>query len=76
MEAFEQRMLQESKDLGKQINKLCDFMKTEDFKKVDSFEQFLLSLQVTAMEEYFDALEKRIQKRGLRTVEAEVTILG
>lgn len=73
MEDFE--MLKESKELGERILKLKEFTKSDAYFRLDSLDQFFLDEQYEGMSYYFSMLENRIEKRGLRTVEAEVKIL-
>jgi len=75
MENHEERMLDESRQLGEKIIKLKAFLKTETFKSLEAIDTFYLNGQLDAMKSYFNFLEYRIDRKGLRTVKAEVKIL-
>ena len=61
MQEFQQRVIEEKKELDSKLNKLKDFMHSEQYAQLDSTNQGLLMVQQVAMENYSDALARRIE---------------
>lgn len=54
--------IQERRELHPKIEKLKNFLKTEDFKKLPSAEQSVILRQLDAMKDYYAILRKRMYK--------------
>ena len=67
MKEYQQRVIEEKKELDEKIVKLKDFMHSDDssdskcFKDLDSVNQGLMMVQLVAMENYSNALARRIE---------------
>ena len=60
MEDYQQRVIEEKKELDEKISKLKDFGNTLNFTQLATVEQGLLRLQLVAMNNYSDVLGQRI----------------
>lgn len=60
MKEYQQRVVEEFKELDHKIYNLSKFLKTEDFKNLDMMNQILLERQQQVMLEYSSVLEQRI----------------
>ncbi len=54
------KLQEEKMDLSDKIGKLNDFLKTNEFKKLNRTQKFLLPLQLDIMMTYYDILSARI----------------
>lgn len=59
-EVFE-RLIAEEKELSDRIEKLTVFVKSENYKKLNDENQYLLRKQLNSMKEYESILQRRIQ---------------
>ena len=60
MEEYQERVIQEQKDLGEKIVKLTTFIMNIDLKKINENEWELLNYQLRDMLSYNQFLQKRI----------------
>jgi len=60
MEEYQERVIQEQKDLGEKIVKLTTFIMNIDLKKINKNEWVLLNHQLKDMLSYNQSLQKRI----------------
>jgi len=60
MEAYQNRVLLEAKELAKKINSLQLFMVKETFHDVDSKEKIRMYRQLNVMSQYLNILNERI----------------
>ncbi len=58
---FRDRLKKEFKELNKKLEKLSDFIETQDFEKLSDEMKNLLMIQVTAMATYSNVLSARIK---------------
>lgn len=65
MEAFKVRLINEQFELQEKINKLKPFIESENFKKVDKYQQKLLKEQVDVMDKYNQILIERLLLLGI-----------
>jgi len=65
MEAFKVRLVNEQFELQEKINKLKPFIESENFKKVDEYQQKLLKEQVDVMDNYNQILIERLLLLGI-----------
>lgn len=61
MQAHQKRVINERDSLNENLGKLKGFMHSEIFSALSSVEQGLLMVQPVAMDNYFNALERRIE---------------
>ena len=54
------KLQEEKMGLADKIDKLNDFLKTNEFKKINRTQKFLLPLQLDIMMTYYDILSARI----------------
>lgn len=66
---FIDRMCEESNWLTEKVNKLGEFMQTENYFKIDQQQQILLLQQLNAMSEYSNILNMRITTLSMRLAE-------
>jgi hypothetical protein len=59
-EVFE-RLIAEEKELSDRIEKLTVFVESENYKKLNDENQYLLRRQLDSMKEYESILQRRIQ---------------
>jgi hypothetical protein len=59
---FQQRVIDEKRELGKRLAKLNAFIETDMFQSLDRIDQILLRRQLWTMQEYSKTLELRIRK--------------
>lgn len=62
MEAYQERVVLEKKELDEKISKLEPFMVSQLFEKLSTNDQYLLNKQHLAMKEYSTILSLRIQR--------------
>ncbi len=62
MEAYQERVIAEKKDLDEKANKLYKFLLADSFDELDEIDKDLLSDQYDAMTEYRIILGKRIER--------------
>jgi hypothetical protein len=60
MKPHQARVVQEKKDLDTKLNKLLDFMESEEFRKLDRYEQLLMREQYHFMRHYSWILDTRL----------------
>ena len=60
MKDYQKRVVDEKTELDKKIVSLIDFMHTDAFADLDGIEQGLLMVQEVAMQNYSEALGRRI----------------
>lgn len=60
MEAFKLRLLEEAKELKNKINKLHDFLYSQDFMNISQKQKNLLREQYKIMNLYYNILDLRI----------------
>ena len=60
MSDFKERLKEEKTDLNEKMQKLRDFIASENFKKIDNVQMTLLNIQIKAMETYSQCLLERI----------------
>ena len=65
MEAFKVRLVNEQFELQEKINKLKPFIESENFEKVDKYQQKLLKEQIEVMESYNNILIERLLLLGI-----------
>jgi len=58
---FRDRLKKEFKELNKKLEKLNDFIETQDFEKLSDEMRNLLMIQITAMATYSNVLSARIK---------------
>lgn len=61
MEAYQQRVIDEAKELSGRITKLDLFIGSPLFESLDPAEQFRLRTQISVMHVYASILEERVQ---------------
>jgi len=61
MKEYEVRLVEECAELGHKINRLSDFLDTDDFACIDVEQKNLLDEQIKIMRQYLDLLKKRIK---------------
>lgn len=61
LKPHQERVIEEHKELFEKTSKLIDFMHTDTYAKLDPIDQGLLMVQLVAMNNYSDALERRIE---------------
>lgn len=61
LQPHELRVVIEKKDLDEKRQKLTDFMRDDVYSKLGAVDQGLLMVQLVAMNNYSDALERRIE---------------
>jgi hypothetical protein len=59
---FQQRVIDEKRELDEKLSKLISFIKADTFQELDSINQSLLRRQAGIMQDYSDTLELRIKK--------------
>ncbi len=62
LQPFQQRVVDEKKDLDSKIEKLNNFTKTDEFENLIIYEQKDLLDQLTAMRNYSYCLGRRIER--------------
>jgi hypothetical protein len=67
MEAFQQRVVEEQKELETRLIALSAFIGTDNFLKLDAEDRDLLHLQHDAMDTLNDILVRRIHRFGARS---------
>lgn len=60
LEPYQERLLEEKKELDIKLDKLTNFLKSEMFKKISPIDAILLENQRTIMVEYSAILAQRI----------------
>ena len=71
MEAFQERMVNEYKELSTRVVKLEDFIFDNPlFDKLNKEERFLQIQQLTGMKIYFRALLLRLEHQGISVTES------
>lgn len=66
MEAFQERMINEYRELSDRVVKLEDFISSNPlFDKLDKEERILQIQQLTGMKVYRGALARRLERQGL-----------
>jgi hypothetical protein len=60
MEDYQQRVVDEAKDLEERIEKLTAFHTSEKYENADREQRVLLGRQLAVMREYHDILTRRI----------------
>lgn len=60
MEPYQQRVVDEKRELDEKLDKLIEFVKTDAFKLINSEEQGRLKRQLAIMEQYSMVLSERI----------------
>ena len=63
---YQQRVIDEKKELDDRIEKLVAFQDTDVFKALDPVDSGLLIMQANAMQTYSDLLSHRILRFGLQ----------
>ena len=70
MEAFQERMVNEYKELNDKVEKLDNFIYSNPlFDKLDKKEKFLQIQQLTGMRVYLTALISRLEHQGINVSE-------
>lgn len=64
MESFQERVLNEKKELDTKIEKLGEFVKTEFFQTLPEIDSQLLNLQLGTMKIYSQILDVRMERFG------------
>lgn len=59
-EPFQQRVINEKRELDEKLSKLTAFIETNAFNSLDKEDQMLLERQMIVMQNYISILEKRI----------------
>lgn len=67
MEAYQERVVIERRELSQRFEKLATFVNTPEFAKLSLDERKLLNRQYSAMQEYLIVLDERIARWGLET---------
>ena len=62
MDAWQNRVIGEKEQLGKKLNKLCRFLRGNEFKALDMEDRWALEEQFKHMENYNIILLKRIAR--------------
>jgi hypothetical protein len=62
MSDYQERVLSEQKELIDKLEKLDVFMNSETFSTLSAIDQSLLMVQHSAMENYSDTLDRRIER--------------
>lgn len=60
MSTFKERLIDEKQELDLKIEKLTQFIGSENFKKIDGVQMTLLNIQLKSMETYSQCLLERI----------------
>jgi hypothetical protein len=61
MQDHEKRVVDEHKEVGDKVIALIDFMHTETFSELTAVNQGLMMVQQVAMQNYYEALSRRIE---------------
>ena len=61
IEKYKQRVIDEKKELFNKTQKLIDFMYSDKYAELSAIDQGLLMVQLVAMQNYSDALSRRIE---------------
>jgi len=61
MEAYQERVIEEKKELDNKRIKLTEFMHSDAYAELGATNQGLLMVQLVAMKNYSNALERRIE---------------
>lgn len=61
MEDFQQRVVEEKEELETKMEKLSDFMHGDTYAELSATDQGLLMVQLVAMQNYSDALSRRME---------------
>lgn len=61
MKTYQLRVIGERKELDNTIHKLTSFMHTDTYAELSAVDQGLLMVQLVAMNNYSDALSRRIE---------------
>lgn len=70
MEAFQERMVNEYKELNDKVEKLDNFIYSNQlFDKLDKKEKFLQIQQLTGMRVYLTSLISRLEHQGINVSE-------
>ena len=64
MEAYQERVIAEMKDLDDKIGKLSAFMKLDTFQGLEEEDRNLLTEQYEHMNQYYSVLRKRVERFG------------
>jgi len=67
VELWQERVIQEKKELDEKIIKLQTFIDGEEIKTIDETESLRLEVQLTLMQGYSNILEARITSWDLQT---------
>ncbi len=62
MEDYQLRVIEEEKQLKIKIGKLCNFIESDSFNKLDPTDCFLLRRQYEIMNDYDRVLKSRIER--------------
>jgi hypothetical protein len=62
MNDFKTRLVEEQSQLEEKLNKLDNFILSDNFKKIDDTQKALLSVQATAMNTYNQCLKERLER--------------
>lgn len=57
---WKERLLIENRDLTQRLTKLTDFMESDSFASLDELNRSYLEIQKSAMEQYKNILQKRV----------------
>lgn len=57
---WKERLLIENRDLTQRLTKLTDFMESDNFASLDELNRSYLEMQKSAMEQYKNILQKRV----------------
>lgn len=57
---WKERLLIENRDLTQRLTKLTDFMESDNFASLDELNRSYLEIQKSAMEQYKNILQKRV----------------
>lgn len=61
MSTYQQRVIDEKRELDDKRGKLSDFMHSDDYAGLSAVDQGLLMVQLASMEGYANALARRIE---------------
>lgn len=62
MENYQERVIEEAKELNVKVIALNEFLRTAELVTLDDTDQDLLQAQYVAMREYLDILNRRIER--------------
>jgi hypothetical protein len=62
LEPWQERLIEEEKELASKLEKLTEFMKTDQFAMLYGVDQDLLELQLFHMKKYSAVLSERIER--------------